>query len=80
MRHEAGVTAKWYDIGLELLDSNTIALDEIKENNPNDLHMCCTEMFKKWLQCKPDANWDQLAIVLTKVGLNTASENIKGGY
>ena len=78
MRHERGVTIKWYDIGLELLDSNAaVALEKIKANHPNDVDKCCTEMFQKWLECKPDANWDQLVSVLTKVGLMTAANNIR---
>ena len=80
MRNETGVTLKWYDIGLELLDGNNVPLDEIKENYPNDVNKCCTEMFKNWLQYNPEANWDQLASALSEVGLITAAENIKGEF
>ena len=76
MRHETGVTAEWYDIGLELLDGNIVALDEIMAKYSSDVNKCCTEMFKKWLQYSPEANWDQLALVLSEIGLNTAAENI----
>ena len=76
----AGVTGKWYDIGLELLDSNTVALDEINVQYSSDINKCCTEMFKKWLQYNHEANWDQLVSVLSEVGLNTAAENIKSEF
>lgn len=79
MRVETGVTTRWYDIGLELL-GNTVPLDEIQANYPNDVNKCCTEMFKKWLHCKPDADWDQLASVLHKIGLNAAAENIRSEF
>ena len=76
MRRETGVTNEWFDIGLELLDNNTVALEEIKARCSSDVNKCCTEMFQKWLQYNPEANWDQLASVLSEVGLNTAAENI----
>ena len=62
------------------MDGNTVALQEIKANYPNDVNKCCTEMFMKWLECKPDANWDQLASALSEVGLTTAAENIKSEF
>jgi len=77
MRCEEGVVTKWYDIGLELLDSNTAALEIIKENNQNDPEKCCTGMFNKWLESKPDASWNQLIIALRKIELNTAASNIE---
>ena len=80
MRHETGVTVKWYDIGVELLSGNIVALDEIQAKYSSDVNKCCTEMFKKWLQHNPVANWDQLASVLSEVKLNTAAENIKGEF
>ena len=81
MRNEADVTTKWYDIGLELLDSHTATLNVIKANHPNDVDECCTEMFNKWLGSKPNANWSQLIVALNGIGLNTVAENIiKCGY
>ena len=78
MNYEGDITTSWYDIGLELLDSSG-TVDVIKKNNPNDNNECCTEMFKKWLQQRPDANWSQLAEALTNIGLNTAAEFITEG-
>ena len=79
MRREIGLTTKWYDIGLELLDNGTAILDEIKKNHPNEADECCTEMFKRWLQSKPNANWIQLIVALKTIGINTAAENINKG-
>ena len=80
MRYEMGVTVEWYDIGLELLDGDAVALDEIGIKYPNDVNKCCTEMFKKWLQCKPNADWDQLVTALSELKLNAAAENIKSEF
>ena len=81
MREETGVTLKWYEIGLELLDSNNVVvLDVIKEKYPNDANKCCTEMFKKWLEYKPDGDWDQLAMALNKLELNSAAKSIKSEF
>ena len=79
MRRETGLTTEWYDIGLELLDSDTATLDLIKKNNPMDADECCTEMFKKWLDSKPDASWDKLISALSEIGLGTAVKNIMEG-
>lgn len=79
MRRETGLTTKWYDIGLELLDSDTATLDLIKKNNPVDTDECCTEMFKKWLESNSDASWDQLINALYVIGLDTAAKNIIHG-
>ena len=76
MNSEGDVITKWYDIGLELLDSDNGVLDVIKINYPNDNEKCCIEMFKKWQQCRPDASWHQLAEALTNVNLNTAAHRI----
>ena len=76
MSSEGNIITKWYDIGLELLDSDNGALDVINKNYPNDNEKCCTEMFKKWLQCRPDASWRQLAEALTSINLNTAAQCI----
>ena len=76
MNSEGDVITKWYDIGLVLLDSDSGALDVIKANYPNDNENCCTEMFKKWLQCRPAASWCQLAEALTSVNLNAAAQRI----
>ena len=77
---ELGVTREWYGIGVELLDGNAVALDEIRANYPQNVAMCCIEMFKKWLEYNLEANWDQLDSALRKVGLISAAENIKSKF
>ena len=57
-----------------------VALDEIKAKYSSDVNKCCTEMFKKWLQYNPEANWDQLVSLLSEVRLNTAAEYIKSEF
>jgi len=77
MRHEArGVAIRWYDLGVELLDSNTAVLDVIKSSHQRDDDRC-SEMFKTWLEMKPDASWSLLVEALFKIGMNTGAENIK---
>ena len=76
IRHEAGVATRWYDLGVELLDSNTAVLDVIETNYQSDDDRC-SRMFKKWLEMKTDASWSQLVTALNKIGLKTAADNIR---
>jgi len=59
-----------------LLDSNTTVLDVIKTSHQRDDHRC-SEMFKKWLEMKPDASWSQLIQAFTEIGLKTAASNVQ---
>ena len=55
------VGEKWYDLGIELLDSNDVDnLDIIQAEHPLDLKECCTKMFRLWLRKQPTASWNQL--------------------
>jgi len=77
MRHEAtGVATRWYELGVELLDSNTAVLDVIKTSHQRDDDRC-SEMFKTWLEMKPDTSWSLLVEALFKIGMNTGAENVK---
>jgi len=75
IRHEAGVATRWYDLGVELLDSNTAVLDVIQSDHQSS-HDRCSQMFKTWLKMKSDANWCQLVTALNKIGLKTVADNI----
>ena len=75
IRHEAGVATKWYDLGVELLDSNTAVLDVIQSDHQSS-HDRCRQMFQKWLEMKLDASWSQLVTALNKIGLKTAADNV----
>ena len=79
MKSEGGIITEWYNIGLELLDSDSGTLNVIRKNYPSDNETCCTEMFNKWLQVNSDASWHQLTEALANVGLNTAAKNIIEG-
>ena len=70
-----GVATRWYSLGLELLDNNSI-LDMIRLNNQGDVECCCNEMFKTWPEMRPDASWNQLIEVLIKLDLKTTASNI----
>ena len=78
MRDEP-ITAKWYELGEELLEKDT-ALTAIQANYPNDVNRCCLEMFKTWLDVNPDANWSQLVIALNNIGLHRAAVSISKQY
>ena len=70
-----GVATQWYSLGLQLLDDYNI-LDRIRSNYQGDTEVCCNEMFKKWLEVKSDASWDQLIAVLKEVKLITAATHV----
>ena len=75
-REAAGVATRWYDLGLELLDSNTAVLDVIQSDYQSD-NTRCSKMFKAWLEKKPEASWSQLVTALNNIGLGTAADNIR---
>jgi len=60
---------------VELLDSNTAVLDVIKTSHQRNDDRC-KEMFKTWLEMKPDASWGKLVTALNSIGLNTSASNI----
>ena len=74
-----GVATRWYSLGLQLLDNNSI-LDRIKLNNQGDVECCCNEMFKKWLEMRPDASWNQLIEVLIKLDLKSAASQLTTSF
>ena len=74
--HKAGVATRWFSLGVELLDSNTAVLDVIKTSHQHDDDRC-SEMFKRWLELKPDANWSQLVAALNNIGLRAVADNMQ---
>ena len=72
----SGVTARWYDLGVQLLDEDAGVLDTIQTNHPTDASVCCNQMFKKWLQMQSKANWNQLITALIKINLNAVAESV----
>ena len=71
---------KWYDLGIELLDSNDVAeLDMIEAENSMDYKKCCTKMFSLWLRKQPAASWNQLIEALRQPGIEliTLATNVE---
>ena len=54
-----GITVRWYDLGLELVDDDNI-LQLIKADHGNDNNTCCRAMFQKWLEKITDPSWNHL--------------------
>ena len=67
------VATKWYELGLELVDSNKI-LKVIEADHRNDVNTCCRVMFEKWLEKTPDASWSQLITALNNIEMKTAAD------
>ena len=58
---KTNITAKWYDIGVELFDiEDEPVLNTIRTDHPNDSDKCTAEMLRLWLEKKSDATWNQL--------------------
>ena len=72
------VATKWYDLGLELLDTKyESALDIIeKDSDCRDVQYCCRKMFSKWLETSDNANWDKLTEAMRSIGLNGVASKI----
>ena len=71
------VSAKWHDLGLELLEpADEGKLNEIKSNNPQDNGECCKQMCQLWLEKSQDPTWSQLIQALREVGLNQLASNV----
>ena len=72
------VAPSWYDLGVQLLScGQSEKLDVIKQNYPTDADMCCTEMFKHWLDVDNEASWNKLIAALEQIGQNVLAENIR---
>ena len=74
-----GVSFRWHDLGLELLEQeDEDELDEIRKNNPNNESECCKKMFQLWLRKYNNATWLQLIQALQEVDLNVLANKIEG--
>jgi len=79
MRHDnTGFVVRWYELGLELLDSSTSIrkLKEIKADCQN-VSECCIKMFEEWLVQQPNTSWDQLISALANLNMNSTAQQIK---
>ena len=68
---DIAIATRWYELGLELVDSNRI-LKDIKADH-HDVNTCCRVMFDKWLEKTPDANWEGLITALNNIEMKTAA-------
>ena len=69
------IVTQWRDLGLELVDSNKV-LKVIEADHRNDISACCRVMFERWLEMKPNANWNELVTALNNIEMNTAADAI----
>jgi len=70
------IATTWYELGLELVDSNKI-LKVIETNHPNDANTCCRLMFDKWLEKTSDASWNQLVAALDAINMKAAADAVR---
>ena len=54
------------------------ALNVIGINHPNDVEKCCSVMFTKWKQRKPEANWKSLIDALREIKLDQVAGELEG--
>ena len=74
------VATKWYDLGLELLETkHERELDTIeKDNKVEGTKTCCRKMFSKWLETQSDsASWDQLIQAVKNIELDSVANDIE---
>ena len=73
------VSAKWYQLGIVLLEDERVnQLANIKANNHN-VTDCCYAMFSYWIQTQPNASWHQLVKALKERGveMNDVAKTVK---
>ena len=73
------VSAKWYQLGIMLVEEDKEGqLENIKANYHN-VTDCCFEMFRYWIQTQPKASWHQLVEALRVPGIemNDVAESVK---
>ena len=72
------IAPRWYDLGMELLNEEQCAkLNIIKENYPQGVEKCCTEMFKLWLRVDVEASWNKLITALKMIDEISLAEKIE---
>lgn len=73
------VATRWYDVGLELLETeHERELAIIEANYRNDVSTCCRQMFNKWLETQSDgASWGQLIQAVRNIKLNNVVTSIE---
>ena len=68
----------WFDLGVQLLSTEqSEKLNIIRQDYPADTNMCCTEMFKYWLEVDTEASWNKLIAALEQIDHNALAEIIR---
>ena len=75
---ELATVTDWKKLGINLGVSKN-DLDEIQHDNQWD-YQRKLEMLKLWLQCTPNATWEDVVIALQKMGKNALAEGIHRKY
>ena len=72
------VAVKWYELGLELLETKHEKYLDVIESDGNkyDVQWCCRKMFRKWLETSDTATWDQLIEAIKSINLNDVASGI----
>ena len=72
------VTAKWFELGVMLLDpKHQNELNTIETNTRNDAATGCRKMFSHWLNTDVQASWDSLIQALKTIQLNNVASDIE---
>ena len=73
------VATRWYDLGLELLETkHERELEIIESNYRNDMSTCCRKMLSKWLETRSNsASWGQLIQAVKNIKLNNVANDIE---
>ena len=71
------IAAEWNTVAY-YMDFEITEIKIIKEKCREDPEKCCIELLERWLQIKPDRNWEMLLTVLKQVrNLTTVTEKIE---
>ena len=68
----------WKDLGKVLMPDAVAELSVISRDHCDSVVNCCSNMFKLWLERKPDASWKQLIEALREINQNTLATQIEG--
>jgi len=64
------VSAKWYELGIALLEERKLGqLEIIMANKNSNVTACCYAMFNYWIKTQPEASWHQLVEALREPGV-----------
>ena len=71
------VALHWHELGIELLEEESVCILDIIEENYHNVQRRCIEMFMYWLNKDPEASWKTLINALEQIDQNTLAAKIK---